>query len=56
MLNKIPEPKHQWTEHEKQVNCNICLLATNLKDCQKCPFFNAQTKTDTMSKLSSVSK
>ena len=30
---------HKWTDKEKQVNCKICLLADNMKDCQKCPFF-----------------
>jgi len=50
MENK-PEVKHKWTEHEKAVDCACCLLATNLKDCQNCPFFNSQTKiNDSVSK------
>lgn len=38
--------KHMWTEHEKQINCKICLLATNLKDCKNCPFYGLHTPTN----------
>ena len=32
---------HKWTDHEKQVNCNICLLADGMKNCKACPFYIA---------------
>lgn len=30
---------HKWTPEEKQINCKICLLAENMRDCRSCPFY-----------------
>ena len=54
MDNQKPiEVKHKWMEQEKQVNCKICLLASNMKDCKNCPFYGPHTQMTQSQKLSS---
>lgn len=41
---------HKWTQEEKQINCKICLLAENMRDCKSCPFYTTKNNTVSLMK------